>query len=122
MLAGALGLAISAAGMLSSLAQPAATASPVAVADALRASTWAMTIPAGWLVAPPPRVRPGDALDILAVRPGDRGYTVPVAYAVTVVAVDDRGLVVEVNEDDAIALTNARGGGMLLVPLLRSTR
>ena len=81
-----------------------------------------MTIPSAWLVAPPPRLRAGDALDILAVHPGDRAFTVPVAYAVSVVSADDRGLVLQVNEDDAIALANARGGGMLLVPLLRSTR
>jgi hypothetical protein len=56
------------------------------------------------------------------VRQGDRAYTVPVAYAVTVISSDDRGLILEVDESDASAIVTARGGGLLLVPLLRSSR
>jgi hypothetical protein len=95
---------------------------PMSLADELRPATWAMHVPAAWLAAPIPRVRSGDRLDILAVRSGDRAYTVPVAYAVGVLAADDRGLVLEVDENDASAIATARGGGMLLVPLLRSSR
>ena len=121
-LLGSLALLLSAGGMASSLSGATAPEHPVAVAEALRPATWAMTVPTSWLVAPAPRLRPGDALDILAVHTGDRAFTVPVAYAVTVLSFDDRGLVLQVDEDDAIALANARGGGMLLLPLLRSTR
>ncbi len=94
----------------------------VSLADELRPATWAMHVPAAWLAAPVPRVRRGDQLDILAVHQGDRAYTVPVAYAVAVLSSDDRGLVLEVDENDASAIATARGGGMLLLPLLRSTR
>jgi hypothetical protein len=106
--------------------QVAATPQPVpigpSIADELRAASWAMHIPAAWFAAPVPRVRRGDVLDVLAVRQGDRAYTVPVAYAVTVISSDDRGLVLEVDESDASAIVTARGSGMLLVPLLRSSR
>jgi hypothetical protein len=37
-------------------------------------------------------------------------------------ATDDRGIVLELDEEGASAIAIARGGGMLLVPLLRSTR
>jgi hypothetical protein len=92
------------------------------IADELRAASWAMHVPVAWFAAPVPRVRRGDLLDVLAVRQGDRAYTVPVAYAVTVISADDRGLVLEVDESDASAIVTARGSGMLLVPLLRSSR
>jgi len=91
-------------------------------ADALAPSSWAMTIPAAWLAAPLPRARPGDAFDIVAIRSGDRGYAAPVAYALVVLEVDERRLVVQVDEDDALALANARSAGLQLVGLLRSTR
>ncbi|HYR93628.1 MAG TPA: hypothetical protein VEP48_05425 [Methylomirabilota bacterium] len=106
--------------------QVAATPQPATIgpgiADELRAASWAMHVPAAWFAAPVPRVRRGDVLDVLAVRQGDRAYTVPVAYAVTVISSDDRGLVLEVDENDASAIVTARGSGMLLVPLLRSSR
>jgi len=121
-LLGALAFALTAAGAASSLSSSPTVERPASLAEVLRPASWAMTIPTAWLVAPAPRLRSGDALDILAVHPGDRAFTVPVAYAVTVLSSDERALVVEVDQDDAIALANARGGGMLLVTLLRSTR
>ena len=97
--------------------------SPIpSLAETLSPSTWAMTIPAAWLAAPVPRVGIGDLIDVLAVRQGDRAYAVPVAYAARVVAADERGLVLELDEEGASAIAIARGGGLLLVPLLRSTR
>lgn len=110
-----------AAALLTQVATPPASV-PVSLADELRPATWAMHVPAAWLAAPVPRLHRGDQLDILAVRVGDRAYTVPVAYAVVVLSSDDRGLVLEVDENDASAIATARGGGMLLVPLLRSSR
>ena len=92
------------------------------LAESLTPSTWAMTMPAAWLAAPVPRVAIGDLIDVLAVRQGERAYAVPVAYAARVVAADERGLVLELDEDGASAIAIARGGGLLLVPLLRSTR
>ena len=91
-------------------------------ADALAPSSWAMTIPVAWLAAPLPRARAGDAFDIVAIRSGDRGYAAPVAYALVVLEVDERRLVVQVDEDDALALANARSAGLQLIALLRSTR
>jgi hypothetical protein len=92
------------------------------LAESLAPSTWAMNIPVAWLAAPVPRVRTGDVIDVLAVRQGERAYAVPVAYAARVMATDDRGIVLELDEEGASAIAIARGGGMLLVPLLRSTR
>lgn len=92
------------------------------VADTLRPSSWAMTLPISWLAAPVPPLRVGDQLDILLVRHGERAYAAPVAYGVSVISSDERGLVLEVDEADAIAIGSARGSGFLLLPLLRSTR
>lgn len=110
---GALGAEISGA------AAPSPTAS---LAESLAPSTWAMTLPAAWLAAPAPRVSTDDLIDVLAVRQGERAYAVPVAYAARVIAADERGLVLELDEEGASAIAIARGGGLLLVPLLRSTR
>ena len=95
---------------------------PPSLAESLKPSTWAMTIPAAWLAAPVPRVQIGDLIDVLAVKQGERAYAVPVAYAARVVAVDERGVVLELDEEGASAIAIGRGGGLLLVPLLRSTR
>lgn len=97
-------------------------APPSDLAAQLTPGSWAMTVPAAWLAAPVPAVHRGDLLDILAVKQGDRAYASPVAFAVVVVSSDERSLVIQVNEDDASAIALARGGGLLLVPLLRSTR
>ena len=100
-------------------ATPTAEAS---LAESLAPSTWAMNLPVAWLAAPVPRVRNGDVIDVLAVRQGERAYAVPVAYAARVMATDERGIVLELDEEGASAIAIARGGGMLLVPLLRSAR
>ena len=94
----------------------------ISLADSLAPSTWAMNLPVAWLAAPVPRVRTGDVIDVLAVRQGERAYAVPVAYAARVMATDERGIVLELDEEGASAIAIARGGGMLLVPLLRSAR
>jgi hypothetical protein len=97
-------------------------AAPASLADSLSPSTWAMSLPAAWLAAPVPGVRTGDLIDVLAVRQGDRAYAVPVAYAAKVMAADEHGVVLELDEEGASAIAIARGGGLLLVPLLRSAR
>jgi len=113
-------LALAAVGAeIGGAATPPAQAS---LAESLAPSTWAMNLPVAWLAAPVPRVRTGDVIDVLAVRQGERAYAVPVAYAARVMAADDRGIVLELDEEGASAIAIARGGGMLLVPLLRSTR
>jgi hypothetical protein len=100
----------------------AAPAAPASLAESLAPSTWAMSLPAAWLAAPVPRVSTGDLIDVLAVRQGDRAYAVPVAYAARVMAADEHGIVLELDEEGASAIAIARGGGLLLVPLLRSAR
>jgi hypothetical protein len=117
-LSGLLALAALGAGM-GGAAAPAAQAS---LAESLAPSTWAMSLPVAWLAAPVPRVRSGDVIDVLAVRQGERAYVVPVAYAARIMSADERGIVLELDEEGASAIAIARGGGMLLVPLLRSTR
>ena len=120
LLAGSAVLTIAAT--LVSLAGATSSSPAASLADQLRPATWAMNLPATWLSAPAPPIRVGDAIDLLAVRTGDKAYVVPVAYGVIVLGVSDRGLVLEVDETDASAIATARGGGLLLVPLLRSTR
>lgn len=120
-------LAFGVGGVLLALAAVASLTAPApaperTTADALAPSSWAMTIPSTWLAAPLPRARPGDSFDIVAIRSGDRAFAAPVAYALVVLEVDERRLVVQVDEDDALALANARGAGLQLVALLRSTR
>jgi len=122
-------LALGAASALLALAAVGAemggiSTSPVeaSLAESLAPSTWAMHLPVAWLAAPVPRVRTGDVIDVLAVRQGERAYAVPVAYAARVMAADERGIVLELDEEGASAIAIARGGGLLLVPLLRSTR
>ena len=101
----------------------AAPASPATgLADELGPATWAMNIPVGWLAAPAPPLRRGDAIDLLAMRQGDKPYAVPIAYGVTVLAGSDRGLLLQVDEVDASALASARSSGLQLLALLRSTR
>jgi hypothetical protein len=121
LLAGA-GALLAAAALLSSLPPPQSDAHATSLADELRPATWAMQIPIAWLAAPVPRARRGDLIDLLGVRPGDRAFAVPIAYAAMLVASDEHGLVLEVDESDASAIATARGSGLLLVPLLRSTR
>jgi hypothetical protein len=101
------------------------TAAPTAqasLAESLAPSTWAMSLPVAWLAAPVPRVRTGDVIDVIAVRQGERAYAVPVAYAARVMATDERGIVVELDEEGASAKALARGGGLFVVPHLRTTR
>ena len=107
---------------LSSVPPPRTDAPAASIADELRPATWAIQIPIAWLAAPLPRARRGDQIDLLGVRAGDRAYSVPIAYAATLVAIDERGLILEVDETDASAIATARGSGLLLVPLLRSSR
>ena len=121
LLAGA-GAALFALAFVTQLAGEAASPPPASLAAQLAPGSWAMTVPASWLAAPVPAVRSGDLLDVIAVKQGDRAYAAPVAFAVAVVSSDARGLVIQVNEDDANAIALARAGGLLLVPLLRSTR
>lgn len=120
-------MALGATAVVLALAASASLVAPAPVrerttAESLAPSSWAMTIPMAWLAAPPPRARPGDSFDIVAIRSGDRAFAAPVAYALVVLEVDERRLVVQVDEDDALALANARGAGLQLVALLRSTR
>jgi Flp pilus assembly protein CpaB len=102
--------------------EPSALASAQAIGDALPPGTWAMSIPTSWFVAPISGLRPGDRLDILALRPGERATATAVAFELLVIAVDERAVTVGSGADDVTALGVARASGLLLVPLLRSTR
>ena len=123
-LARASGVALLGASLLLALhsSGPSAAAPSPAMADALPAGTWAMAIPASWFVAPIAGLRPGDRLDVLALRPGERATATAVAFDLIVVSVDDHAVVVGSGADDVTALGVARASGLLLVPLLRSTR
>lgn len=95
---------------------------PAALADRLAPSSWAVAVPVSWLAAPLPGLRTGDRIDLLAVRPGERATASAIAFDLEVMSFDDRALVVDAGAEDATALAVARGGGLLIVPLLRSTR
>jgi hypothetical protein len=115
--------ALLAAGALASAQSTTVATTPEhRLAEELRPATWAIFIPAGWLAAPAPRVRPGDLLDLFGMRTGERAFAAPITYGATVVAADDRGLVLEIDESDASAIASARATGMQLLALLRSTR
>ncbi len=77
-------------------------------------------VPTAWLAAPLPRIAKGDLIDIVAVRQGDKAFSLAVADGVRVMSLDERGVVLEVDENAAASIVVARGSGMLLVPLLRS--
>ena len=97
-----------------------APAPPLSLARSLHSDTWGIALPTAWLAAPLPRLQSGDLVDVLAVRQGERAYVVPVAYAARVIAVDERGVVIEIDENAAANIASARGSGMLLIPLLRA--
>ncbi len=103
-----------------------ATAAPPpresSIAETLDPSTWALLIPSAWLAAPLPRIMKGDFIDIVAVRQGERAYSVLVADRARVVSSDERGVVVQIDEESAESIAIARGSGMLLVALLHSRR
>lgn len=113
--------AVFALAALASLA-PTPEAAPPSLADALAPSTWAMAIPITWVASAPSGLQAGDRIDVLAMRSGDRAYALPIAFGLRVMSLDAASLVLEVDEDDAIALATARSGGLLVVPILRSTR
>jgi hypothetical protein len=115
------GLFAAAAILVQTVATP-TSPPPPGLADQLSPATWAMQVPAGWLAGPAPPLRPGDAIDVLALRPGDKPYSVPIASGLTVLGSSERGVLLQVDEVDASAIASARSGGLLLVALLRSTR
>jgi len=67
-------------------------------------------------------VRAGQSVDLLAVRMGDRPLAIPIAADLRVMNVGDAAIVFQVDEDDATAIASARASGLLIVPLVRSTR
>ena len=95
---------------------------PAPLAQRLPASSWGLAIPTSWFAAPPTGLRPGDRIDVLAMRSSERPTANAIAFDVEVMTVDDRTVVVGVSAFDASAIAVARASGQLIVPLLRSTR
>jgi hypothetical protein len=125
MAAGVGGILLAAAVVTTSLSSAAIPSEPVpstTLTQRLEPSTWALSIPTAWLGAPLLQVQPGDGVDLLAVRQGERPLAIALAADLRVMAVDDRAIVFEVDEDSATAIATARAAGLLIVPLLRSTR
>lgn len=121
---GAAGVVLLVAALLLSLRAPASTATSrsVTMADALAPNTWAISVPTSWFVAPIAGLRAGDHVDVLALRPGERASATAIAFDLIVMAADERAVTFGTGADDATALGVARASGLLLVPLLRSTR
>lgn len=99
-----------------------ASVAPATIAETLAPNTWAIAIPTAWFAAPIAGLRPGDRVDVLALKPGDRATATAVAFDLLVVVADDHAVVFGTGADDATALGVARASGQLLIPLLRSTR
>lgn len=95
---------------------------PASLAAQLPPSSWGLAIPLSWFAAPPARLRPGDRIDIIALRSSERPSANAIAFDLEVMSVDERTLVVGVSAFDASAIAVARAGGQLIVPLVRSTR
>ena len=95
---------------------------PVSLAAQLPPSSWGLAIPLSWFAAPPASLRPGDRIDVIAMRSSERPSANAIAFDLEVMSVDERTLVVGVSAFDASAIAVARAGGQLIVPLLRSKR
>lgn len=95
---------------------------PTSLAAQLPPSSWGLAIPMSWFAAPPASLRPGDRIDIIAMRSSERPTANAIAFDLEVMSVDERTLVVGVSAFDASAIAVARAGGQLIVPLVRSTR
>ena len=119
---GALLLVLGATLSLRSATTPASATPVVTIAEGLAPGTWGMAVPTSWFSAPIAGLRPGDRLDVLAVRPGERATATAIAFDLVVVTVDERAIVIGSGADDITALGIARASGLLLIPLLRSTR
>jgi Flp pilus assembly protein CpaB len=91
------------------------------LAERLSPASWGLTVATSWLATPVGEVRPGDRVDLLAVRT-DRALAIPIAADLRVMAIDESAVVFEVDEDAATAIATARASNLLLVPLVRSTR
>ena len=113
-------LAVAAASALTPTEQ--AAPPPPRLADRLPPSSWGLAMPTSWFAAPPPDLRPGDRVDVLALRAADRAAAAAIALNLEVMSVEERVVVLGVTAQDASALAAARASGQLIVPLLRSTR
>lgn len=119
---GALLLALSMVISVRGATPTAAGAPPPAMAELLAPDTWAISVPVSWFAAPIAGLRPGDRVDVLSLRPGERATAMAIAFDLVVVSADDRAVVFGTGADNATALGVARASGQLLIPLLRSTR
>ena len=99
---------------------PATAAAPLA--ERLPPASWALAIPVSWFAAPPAELRPGDRVDIVALRASERPAANAIAFDLVVMSADERTLVVGLSAFDASAIAIARASGQLIVPLLRSAR
>jgi hypothetical protein len=116
-------LAVALAGsLLSGAGQTPASGQPQLLVDRLAPATWALALPSSWLAAPVAEVRSGQSVDLLAVRMGDRPLAIAIAADLRVMSVGDGAIVFQVDEDAATAIASARASGLLIVPLVRSTR
>lgn len=124
LLSGIASAALLAAGLAGSLPGPAARAEPAAVplAQRLAPASWGLAVPAGWFAAPLADFRPGDRIDVLSLRAGERPAATAIAFDLEVMSIDERTVILGVSAFDATAIATARAGGQLIIPLLRSTR
>ena len=123
LISGASSAALLAIGLLGSLSgTEVRSAAAVPLAQRLPSASWGLAVPAGWFAAPLSDLRPGDRIDVLSIRAGDRPAAAAIAFDLEVMSIDERTVVLGVSAFDATAIATARAGGQLIVPLLRSTR
>lgn len=97
-------------------------AAPQSLALTLAPSGLAARVPHTWLAAAPPRLAPGDRLDVIGSRIGERSGAANIVVDARVIEVDGDAFVLELAADDAVALALARANAYLLFALLRPRR
>lgn len=113
-------LALGLAGSFPSSSERPAAVAPLA--QRLAPASWGLAVPTSWFAAPLTELRVGDRIDVLSLRAGERPTASAIAFDLEVMSLDERTLVLGVSAFDATAISTARAGGQLIVPLLRSTR
>lgn len=113
-------LALGVAGSIPSSSERPAVVAPLA--QRLAPASWGLAVPTSWFAAPLTDLRVGDRIDVLALRAGERPAAAAIAFDLEVMGIEERTLVLGVSASDATAISTARAGGQLIVPLLRSTR
>lgn len=121
-LAAAGGLALAVLAFSPSRPEGAHPEPPRALSRTLAPAAGAVRLPHAWLAAPPARLAPGERIDLIGARGGERGGVVSVAVDARVLELEADALVLELAGDEPAAVASARANGYALLVVLRSSR